>query len=66
MLSLGRTPGQYIVIGDSIVVQVVDINGELRLAIDAPKEISIQRGEVYEQNHDTPKSVKNRKGRINR
>jgi len=49
MLALTRKPGQRIVIGDNIVVTVVDIKGEnIRLAIDAPREIKIYRGEIYD------------------
>lgn len=57
MLSLGRNPGQYIVIGDDIVIQVVSIDGMLRLAIDAPREISIERGENYEKNRPAPPCI---------
>lgn len=50
MLVVGRTPGQYIVIGDGIKVRVVKSNdGDLRLAIEAPKELPIWRGELYEE-----------------
>jgi carbon storage regulator len=55
MLVLGRKPGEYIVIDGKIIVKVVKSeNGDLRLAIDAPKNIEILRGEVYEslQNQD--------------
>ncbi|MBP2628679.1 MAG: carbon storage regulator CsrA [Firmicutes bacterium] len=49
MLALTRKPGERIVIGDNIVVTVVDIKGEnIRLAIDAPREIKIYRGEIYD------------------
>lgn len=49
MLALTRKPGERIVIGDNIVITVVDIKGEnIRLAIDAPKEIKIYRGEIYD------------------
>lgn len=49
MLVLGRKPGQYIVIDDSVIVKVVrGGNGDLRLAIEAPKEVSVLRGEIYE------------------
>lgn len=58
MLSLGRNPGEYVMIGDDIVIQVVSMDGELRLAIDAPKTLPIQRGEVYEQSHDPPKCIR--------
>ena len=50
MLVLGRKPGEYVMIGDNIKVKVIKgENGDLRLAIDAPKEVTITRGEVYEK-----------------
>ena len=50
MLVLGRKPGEYVMIGDNIKVKVIKgDNGDLRLAIDAPKEVTITRGEVYEK-----------------
>lgn len=49
MLVLGRKPEEYVMIGDNIKVKVVKSeNGSLRLAIDAPKDITITRGEVWE------------------
>lgn len=68
MLTVGRNPGEYLMIGNEITVMVVSVDGQLRLAVDAPKEMSIQRGELYEQNHRPPqcirdKSVKSRKSR---
>ena len=57
MLSFGRDPGQYIVIGDDIVVQVVSMDGDLRLAIEAPREIPIVRGEIYERENPVPLCV---------
>ena len=50
MLVLGRKPGEYIMIGEKIMVKVVKSeNGDLRLAIDAPREVIITRGEVWEE-----------------
>jgi len=50
MLVLGRKPGEYVMIGDNIKVKVIKSdNGDLRLAIDAPREVTITRGEVYEE-----------------
>ncbi len=50
MLVLGRKPGEYVVIDDNIVVKVVKSDeGHLRLAIDAPRDIAIVRGELYEE-----------------
>ena len=50
MLVLGRKPGEWVMIGDNIMVKVVEVDGDLRLAIDAPKSIPIMRGEVYQRN----------------
>lgn len=48
MLVLTRRPYQQIMIGDDIVVNVVDVNGEnVRIAIEAPKDVKIFRGEIY-------------------
>ena len=58
MLSLGRNPGEYLVINGNIVIQVVSVEGDLRLAIDAPKEVSIVRGEIYEKRHSIPQCLK--------
>ena len=42
MLVLTRKPKQQIMIGDSIVINVVEVQGEnVRIAIDAPREIKI-------------------------
>lgn len=49
MLALTRKVGERIVIGDSITVTIVDIKGDnIRLAIDAPKDIKIYRGELFD------------------
>lgn len=49
MLALTRKAGERIVIGDNIVVTVVSIKGDsIRVTIDAPKEIKIYRGEIYD------------------
>ena len=62
MLSLGRNPGEYVVIGEDIIIQVVSIDGMLRLAIDAPKHIKIERGEYYEKTHSAPACISRTKG----
>lgn len=50
MLVLGRKPGEYVVIGDDIKVKVVKSEaGDLRLAIDAPRNVKITRGEIWEE-----------------
>lgn len=49
MLVLSRHRDESIIIGDDIVITVVDIRGDkVRLGIDAPKEVPVHRQEVYE------------------
>lgn len=49
MLVLSRHRDESIIIGDSIVVTIVDIRGDkVRLGITAPTEIPVHRREVYE------------------
>lgn len=48
MLVLSRKIGQQIMIGQDITIKIVDVQGEnVRIAIEAPKEIKIYRGEIY-------------------
>jgi len=50
MLVVGRKPGQYIVINEKIIIKVIKSDeGQLRLAIEAPKDIPIVRGELLNQ-----------------
>ena len=49
MLVLSRQRDESIIIGDNIVITIVDIRGDkVRLGINAPTEISVHRREVYE------------------
>lgn len=49
MLVLSRQRDESIIIGDNVVITVVDVRGDkVKLGIDAPKEISVHRREVYE------------------
>ena len=49
MLVLSRQRDESIIIGDNVVITVVDVRGDkVKLGIDAPKEISVHRQEVYE------------------
>ena len=50
MLVLTRKPGESIKIGDEIIVTVHRINRDtIRLAIEAPRHVSVDRGEVRER-----------------
>jgi carbon storage regulator len=49
MLVLSRHRDESIMIGDEIVITIVDIRGDkVRLGIDAPQDIPVHRQEVYE------------------
>ena len=50
MLVLSRKKGESIVIGEHIVVTVVDLrNGKVRLGVEAPKEVPVHRQELYDK-----------------
>lgn len=49
MLILTRKLGETIAIGNDIKVTFLEFNGkQLRIGIEAPKEISVHRGEIYQ------------------
>ncbi|MGM0489573.1 MAG: carbon storage regulator CsrA [Planctomycetota bacterium] len=49
MLVLSRKKDQSIIIRDDIVVTVVEVRGDkVRLGVEAPREVSVHRREVYE------------------
>lgn len=48
MLVLGRSLDEPIVINDNIFVKVIKgKNGTFKIAIDAPKDVKITRGELF-------------------
>jgi carbon storage regulator len=49
MLVLSRHRDESIMIGDNVMITIVDIRGDkVRLGIEAPQEIPVHRQEVYE------------------
>ncbi len=50
MLSLGLKQGEYLTIGDNVVVQLDRITGDrCKLVIEAPRQIPVVRGTVLER-----------------
>jgi len=49
MLVLSRQRDESIVIGDNVIITIVDVRGDrVRLGIEAPREVSVHRREVYD------------------
>ncbi len=49
MLILSRKLNEKIVIGDGVVVSIIEIRGDqVKLGIDAPKSVKVFRQEVYD------------------
>lgn len=52
MLVLSRKLGEKIAIGENITITVVEAGyNQVRLGVDAPKEVPVHRQEVYEAIH---------------
>ena len=50
MLVLSRKKNEAIVIDDKITVVIVDIRGEnVRVGVEAPKEVPVHRQEVFDR-----------------
>lgn len=55
MLVLTRKVGEAIIIGDDIHLTVVAVQDEkVRLGISAPKEVRVDRQEIYERRQQGP------------
>ena len=55
MLVLTRSRNQTIRVGDDIVIRIVAIaGGQVRLGVDAPKHVSVDREEIYLQKQQSP------------
>jgi len=49
MLIITRRPGEKIMVGDDVVVEVIEVSGSsVRIGIAAPKSIPVYREEIWE------------------
>lgn len=50
MLVLSRRAGESIVIGNDVVITILEVRGgQIRLGVDAPRNLAVHRAEIYEQ-----------------
>ena len=54
MLALTVREGDYVTIGDDIVVQVLKTGDVFRIAVEAPKSMDIRRAKVQEAMGEAP------------
>ena len=50
MLLLTRRPGEKLIINDNVTVTVLSIKGnQVRIGIEAPRDVKVHREEIYER-----------------
>jgi carbon storage regulator len=53
MLILSRKMGESIHVGDSVIVTVLGVaRGQVKIGIEAPKELTVHREEIYRRIQD--------------
>ncbi len=59
MLILTRRVGESLMVGDDITVTVLGVKGnQVRIGVNAPRDVAVHREEIYERIHDDDKQPK--------
>ena len=60
MLILTRRTDEALKIGDNVTITVLEIRGnQVRLGVDAPREVAVHRQEIYERINEAAKNAEN-------
>ncbi len=55
MLVLSRKKNESVVVNDDIVIMIVEVRGDkVRLGIQAPRDVSVHRKEIYDAINGVP------------
>ena len=58
MLILTRKVGESVLIGDDISISVLSVRGnQVKLGVQAPKEVSVHREEIYQRIQETKEEL---------
>jgi len=57
MLVLTRKIGEEIIIAGNIRISIVEVGpGRVKIGVDAPRSVSVDRAEIHEKKHEVPVS----------
>lgn len=63
MLILTRRVGEKLVIGDNVTVTTLGIKGsQVRIGIDAPRDVTVNREEIYQRIQEEKKALNGNEG----